>query len=475
MLLEKLYQTLRQRKRPEDVAELVEQLLQPTLSRAEAVVLAKATAHSLRRSAWQYTAMLEVFAATVGAARQVRKAAELFGFPVPPEASFDDPAVVDEFIAQLSPRLHKARGADNFLTDRLNRTGRRQASLELSRRQYNKLFRCLTRMEDKLRRIVAEAQKAEFQQIAKHGFAHHIAYTDFIRNVNAAAFVAYYTARCNVRSEFTIGGQQRPYDEIAQMLLRRCGGEALPAPSSAPTRGWQGLFGKRPVPAPAGGASPTADVSWWVIAQVYPDPDVLVRLDNKQKGKLLGRWTAVLQELADHLRAIWDANTFRKSSMVVKRGDDSSTWNAAAGAWNKARDSWINLIYGLGMDFVLDELCFGKVMRLMAADVVAWHQSAGNALDPNTQIWAELPLPWEVFAGAAPCGRPQVEAACARAKLDPAKSGWLAPRPHGVVAFVPTPELVHGVSVSNPYLAAVLKRHRYFSGKQPRLIYPEDN
>ena len=35
-------------------------------------------------------------------------------------------------------------------------------------------------------------------------------------------FVAYYTARCNLRSEFTVSGQQRPFDEIAEVLLARC-------------------------------------------------------------------------------------------------------------------------------------------------------------------------------------------------------------------------------------------------------------
>jgi hypothetical protein len=127
------------------------------------------------------------------------------------------------------------------------------------------------------------------------------------------------------------------------------------------------------------------------------------------------------------------------------------------------------------MEFVLEEMCFGKVLRLMAADVVAWHRSAGQGLDPNTQIWAALPLPWEVFAGTATCTRAQVATACQRANLDPEKSSWLAPRPHSVVTFRPTPELVHGVSVANPYLAAVLKRHRYFSGKPALPLQSDKN
>lgn len=161
------------------------------------------------------------------------------------------------------------------------------------------------------------------------------------------------------------------------------------------------------------------------------------------------------------------ANTFRRDSMVVKRGDDSSTWNLTAGAWNKARDNWMNLLYALGMEFVLDDLCPGKVLRLMAADVAHWHRATGGGLDPNTQVWAALPLPWEVLSSQADCTRKQVEAACAYAGLNPEKSGWLAPRPHGIVPFYPTPELVHGVAVANPYLALILRRNRVFSGKLP--------
>jgi hypothetical protein len=44
-----------------------------------------------------------------------------------------------------------------------------------------------------------------------------------------------------------------------------------------------------------------------------------------------------------------------------------------------------------------------------------------------------------------------------------------------VVPFQPTPELVHGVAVSNPYLAKILKQHKYFSGKDIKPIFPKQN
>ena len=460
MDLHPLYDTLRQRRRPEDVADMLLPLLQDQLTSPQALTLRKAADHSLRRSVWQYSAMAQTFRQPLGADRQVQKTAELFKQVPPPSLRYDAPADVEAFLKEVNPLLGKQFGHNNYRADRLDRAARAASGIALPKRQYNKLFRSVRHLEEKLQTMLAEQRKAEFEQVAKHGLAHELSYEVFAQDLASAAFVAYYTARCNVRSEFTIGGQQRPYDEVAEMLFQRCLGQQ----SSTVEAG----LGATP-------SQPAATANWWAIAHVYPAPEVLALLASEQQGKLLGRWTSLLQEVAGYLHEIWSQNSFQRESMIVKRGDDSSTWNAAAGSWNKARDNWINLLYALGMEFVLDEMCFGKALRLMAADVAAWHRSAGHGLDPNTQVWAALPLPWEVFLGTASCTRAQVASACQQASLDPLKSGWLAPRPHGVVPFQPTPELVHGVSVTNPYLAAVLKRHRYFSGKPPLPLRPELN
>ena len=436
-------------------------LLEAQLAPAELATLKQAATNSLRRNLWQYTSMLEGFAQPVGAAKQVSKAVELFDYSMADSTDaaapdYDDPRQVIELLQELSPRLAKAVGQNNYLTDRLDRKARQAAGLgELSRRRYNKRFRALRHLEEKLQQLVFADQQRRLQMVSKHGFAHEISYAEFSQDLFSAAFIAYYTARCNVRSEFTNQSQQRPYDTVADMLFQHCRDGR---PQVSALRRWA-----------TGEVNPDAPVipapAWWAIAQVYAAPQVLAQLPDEQKGQLLGRWTALLQELAGVLQRIWGANTFRRESMVVKQGDDSSTWNVTAGAWNKARDNWINLLCALGMEFVLDDLCPGKVLRLMAADVVFWHQQTGGKLDPNTAVWAELPLPWEVFDGTVPCTRNQVATACARARLDAAKSGWLAPRLHQAVPFRPTPELVHGVSVSNPYLALVLRKNKVFSSK----------
>lgn len=458
MDLQSLYETLRQRRRPEDVAELLLPVLNERLSPADMRTLQQVAAHSLRRGVWQYTAMLQTFRQPVGASRQVQTAAELFEVAPVPTLRYEEAGEVEAFLHEVNPLIGKTVGRNNYRTDRLDRAARAAQGLDLSKRQYNKRFRAVRHLEEKLLTMLAEQRKVQFEQIAKSGLAHTLSYEEFAQDVDSAAFIAYYTARCHLRSEFTISGQQRPYDQVADMLFRRCAGHA----SSTVT--WE--LNSAAVPA-------SASANWWAIAHVYPAPEVLAALTRQQQGELLGRWTTLLHEMATYLQQIWNRNTFARDTMVVKQGDDSSTWNAAVGSWNKARDAWMNLLYALGMEFVLEEMCFGKALRLMAADVVAWHYRAGQQLDANTQVWAALPLPWEVFAGTARCTRVQVELACQQAGLDPLKSGWLAPRPHGVVAFRPTPELVHGVSIANPYLATVLKRHRYFSGKPARPFGPE--
>ena len=120
-----------------------------------------------------------------------------------------------------------------------------------------------------------------------------------------------------------------------------------------------------------------------------------------------------------------------------------------------------------GADGLLEPFCPGKVMRLMAADLAYWHQSSVGDVDPDTKVWAFLPMPWDVISGKTRCTRADVEGACRETGVDPAARGWTAPRAHGAVAeFKPTPELVHGVEVADPQWAALLRRAGVFSGKR---------
>ena len=286
--------------------------------------------------------MLQEFAEPVGLQRQVARAEQIFtsAFPLRPDQC-DDPAVVESFIRQISPEIRKTFGGSDFKTDRLPREARQAAGLDISRRRYNKMFRHLVRMEQKLHVLIRELKKLELTKIGKSVLASRLTWDMFSTDLNSACFIAYFAARCNLRSEFTITGQRRPYDEIADMLFSRC---------------------------KAGSGT-----NWWAIAHVFPSQEVLTYLTDEQKGTLLGEWFAILQDISDLLEETWERSAINRQTMVVRRGNDFSTWNNTASAWNKARENWIALLQAMGMEDMVDTLCFGKVLRLMAADVVAWH------------------------------------------------------------------------------------------------------
>jgi hypothetical protein len=438
-VLRDLHATLDRRWRPEDVARLILDGFAGLYAVDEQRVIGTAARGALRHHAIPFTSMAQDFARPVGFASQLTVAHQLFVTvsPVPAEAAAD-PETIHGFLAAAGHTIGKAVGANDFKADRLNRDRREAIGLDISKRQYNKRFRLLARMERKRGRLLRELQKRFFTLVGKSRLASQLPWEEFASDLSSACFVAYYTAQCNLRSEFTISGQQRPFDEIAATLLARC--------------------------------KHSQTTNWWAIAHAFPDREVLANLSDEQKGLLLARWFGVLEGVAGLLREVWEANRFERTTMIVRRGNDSSTWNNTAGAWNKARESWIALLHAMDADAILDSMCPGKVLRLMAADVVAWHRGTGGGLDPDTAVWAELPFPWEVLSGAAPCSREHVEAVCKRHKVDPEKKGWTAPRPgRTVAAFRPTPELVHGVTVGNAGLALLLRKAGFFSGKALKL------
>ena len=439
-VIDDLFLSISRRLRPEDIAELIRQELGDSLDPAEVRVLDRAARGALTRQSWGYSSMSTEFQRPVGLANQIHTARELFPtIAAPTHAECDTPALVSPYIAATSTTIAKTPGQSDFKAHRLNRERRSAAGLgELSKRQYNKRFRLLVRMEQKLATLEREIRKREYTLVAKSRLASRISRDEFVADRDSACFIAYLTARANLRSVFTNGPQQRAYDEIADMLFARC----------------------RRNPA----------ANWWAIAHVHPDREVLARLTDEQKGRFLAMCYELLTGIAGLLREVWEHSRFNRGTMIVKRGDDSTTWNATAGAWNKAREAWIAVLHALDLDDLLDHLCPGKVLRLMAADVAAWHRLSGGGLEPDTAVWAALPPPWEVLDGSASCTRAEVEATCGRHDIDPVQKGWTAPRPNRTVeAFRPTPELVHGVEVGHPGLALLLRRLGVFSGKTLKL------
>ena len=423
--LHELYRSLDERWRPEDVAQKVADVLD--LNSDEMSVLKPAL-----RSGGQFT-MSRDFQRPKDMTCSLSIAETLFGRKI--VFAPDDVARIEKWVSEVERTIGKAFGRSDFKSDRLSKPARKQAGITISRRQYNKRFRLVARLEEKVHKLAKEQFKRALTLASKNRLAAHITWEDFSADSTTACFIAYYVARCNLRSLFTNTSQTRPYDKICHVLMERC-------------------------------IRHKEATNWWAIAHVLPNEEVLVHLNDEQKGRLLADYFNLMSEAAGLLKELWETNSFTED-MVVRKGNDSTTWNVTAGAWNKVRDGWFSLLYSLGMLDAVEQVCPGKVLRLVAADVAYWHRSSGGDVHHDTPIWKELPRPWEVLAGEVTCPKSLVEKVCAKYKTDPIKSGWSAPKPGRVIErFSPTPELVHGVVVASPALALVLRKAGVFSGKQ---------
>jgi hypothetical protein len=428
--LDRLYSSLDARPRPEDVADLVLEA-QPSLTDRERAVLRDVAAHASR---WHgFSGMSDDYARPVGAARQVAATRFLFGVDGG-TVDADDPISVLEFAALAGAEINWDPARTDFLTDRLNRDARAAAGIDLSKRQYNRRFRMLRRLSAKAGRLERARKLRRMTLLGAAGFVGAVDPDRFRADPDAACFIAYFTARRKLRREFALAGRENPFDQVAEVLLARC--------------------------------TARAGTDWAMIALACPTWEVLRRLRPEQLGELLGRWSAATRSVATQLGELWRSSEIDQVSMVVRQGVDSSTWNGLAGAYNAARAGWIACLHASGLTTLIEDAWPGKVMRVVAADLARWHQMSGGGLHPDTSVWSRLPLPWEVLDGTAACTRADIEAACREHQVDPERSGWTSPRVHsGIARFRPTPELVHGVEVSDPLWAMVLRRAGAFSGK----------
>lgn len=348
-------------------------------------------------------------------------------------------ALADEetFGPEMEALLAKARktiAAEetlDFKTTRLNREERKVVGVEMSRRRYNRLFRLIDFLERERAGNVRYGEFCDLMRGAKTGILSHLSPEEFARDPHTALFVAYMGSRLGMRSKFTVDPQERAFDDLGDALLK----DLL---SSETT-------------------------NWYAVAHVFPRADVLSRLSEFQRLSLLALALDRMRLAATVLERLTQTGIDIRKGCVVQRGQDSSGWNASAGAWNKARDFWIGLSDSLGLS--VEAMLPGKVPRLMAADVAAWHRTEGHPPHPDEGIAAELPMPWDVLLHEAACTGDRIRAACARHGVDPEKTGWTGPRARRAVEiWRPTPELVHGVVVGNPVVASAMRRLGYFAG-----------
>ena len=424
-----LYAGLSGRPSPEAVAHDLLEVL-PDLDAHERSVLTTAA-----RGYGYYSRMNTDFLEVASLSRVANSLAALLGQPTLDASVGRDPGAISDLLGVARRFLALQAGQTDFKADRLNRAARAAHGLgDLSRRRYNKLFRITARLEGYAAELDDQLALFELGRFAKTAFASSIPTGAFEASPNSAAFVAWYAANLARRNLFIAGPQARAFDSVAELLLARC--------------------------------TDDPETSWYAIAHVFPRADILDRLAEAGKLNLLNNSLIILQDAAARLEVMAVREHISLDTMIVHRDNDSSTWNLLAGAYNRARDYWIALVYALGAADIFEAFLPGKTLRLMAADVAYIHRRAGGDLHDDTGVFAELPKPWDVLAGREACGRALVESVCRRQGIDPTTSAWAAPRPHSAVApWAPTPESVHGVVVHHPELALWLRKVGAFSGQ----------
>lgn len=329
----------------------------------------------------------------------------------------------------VSPRVH---GIDDTNGVQLLLETARATKL-IDKRAMNRLERQILKVERMFATYQEHKAICENGRFAKTAFAAELTESQ-LTDPATLAFVAYYTANLGRRSRFIpVAGdkQDRAFDEVAHTLFQQL--------------------------------SP-ATTNWYAIAHVFPRADVLGHLTAAEKFDLLGRAQQTLYTAATQLQKLVATNTVDLNRMIVKQGNDSATWNAVAGAFNRARDYIIDTIYAMNMPQIFDRWLPGKALRLMAADLVWSRTVQGEGLEPDTKIWQALPKPWDVVLGNASCDRAMIDHAIKTMNLEGKVGGWTAARPRTAVsAWVPTPDLVCGVAISNPYIAEWMRKHGIFS------------
>lgn len=413
-----IYDAIQTRPIPEVVARLVKEILAERLTATERLTLEVAT----RRPFWHSSMPSDFARPTTAIGRQLVAATALFG--TGPSLA-DTPSPVDVYDAVSLVRIAAAEAG---ISTKLTKRERRALGIFKNARWYNKRRRLISALDRKAARFDRASKIYVYTRASKSGLAIDLTRARLAADANTACFVAYYSARRSRRSVFTNTAQERAYDDVSEMLLRRC--------------------------------LASASTDWEAIAHVFIDERVIEKLSDEERGRLIGRAWGMLSEIADFLSTIASTLDARYlSTMIVGRGQDSTTWNKVAGAWNIVRSNWIALVAAVGATSVTNAVCPGKVMRLMAADVASWH----GELHEDTRVWARLPFPWDVTKGTATCGLADIEAACKAEGVSVASWTGVSKR-HVPVGFVPTPELVHGVVVTSPSLAAILRKAGVFSG-----------
>src|SRR5690606_22914496 len=89
------------------------------------------------------------------------------------------------------------------------------------KRGYNRRVRTIRRFAARLNTLMLNHEKYLAMRVAKSAGATLITLEELSTDLDTACFVAYMSARLNLRSTFTNTSQERAFDDVAQILLKR--------------------------------------------------------------------------------------------------------------------------------------------------------------------------------------------------------------------------------------------------------------
>lgn len=228
---------------------------------------------------------------------------------------------------------------------RLGRLDREVRGIKLSRRQYNRGWRVLTKVDARIGKLEVALRSRGLPLAGRAGLAADITADRFRRDPAAGALAAYLAARRRRR----FGGDS-PMDQIARLLLGRLHDGS----------------------------------DWWLVARVHCSTQVAGRLSPAERAALLSRWSELTVAMAGALRHAWDPAVDR-ATMLAAPGAASSTWNIIAQAYNAARSGWLGVVSTL--DAPAPDRDPGKA-ALMTVE---------ESPTTNLAAWTALPPPWEVL------------------------------------------------------------------------------
>ncbi|MFC8454369.1 hypothetical protein [Kitasatospora sp. NPDC057223] len=416
--LERICASIGQHRDPAAVARLVRELL-PAPTPDEAVWLDRAGRRTFARTSGPAPR-------PVGAGRQLAVAGALFG-TVGEAGGADGPEQVARAVRLGGREIGREPGAAGFRDGRLNREARAEAGLGgLSKRQYNKRFRLLQRLEAKQAVLDVAERERRAAALAESGLLPLLDAARPTGDLGTACLIAFQAARRRSGGALTGWLSWWAGRRVTELLLARLA------------------------------ASPGTD--WWALAHVHPVREVLARLTEHQQGRLVGRWSAGLRETAVLLERAYGRCSVEPAAMFARPGDDAYAWNLAAKAWNAARAQYLEVLAALDAQEVLDAVCPGQVPVLDVIDPESWRGWVGDKGFREIEVWAGLPLPWQVVAGTQACPGELVALVCRRHGVDPVRAGWtIRGAGRGAAGSRLTEVFVAGVAEGDAVLAHALR------------------